>query len=79
MPEQQLEVTQSVCTALEGALSNIEKDCLGAQLLGMKSFVLLTDQKPYRLEKAHLSIFCVLGSPMNHTASLDMSYSSSSL
>ena len=43
MPGQQLEVTQSVCTTLEGALFNIEKDCLDVQLLGMKSIVQLAD------------------------------------
>ena len=72
-------MTPSVCTTLEGVLPNIEKDCLDAQLLGMKNCVLLTDLKSSRLEKAYLSSLCVFGSPMNHTASLDMSYSSSPL
>ena len=60
-------------------LSNIEKDRLDAQLLRMKIFVLLTDLKSSCLENAYLSSLCVLGSPMNHTASLDISYSSSHL
>ena len=72
-------MTQLVFTALEGALSNIEKYRLDAQLLGMKSYILLTDLKSSRLEKAYLSSLFVLGCPIDHNASLDMSYSSSPL
>lgn len=79
MPTQQCDVARSVCTVLETALFRIEQDRLDAQILGMQSLVLLTDLKSTRLEKAYLSSLCVLGSPTNFTASLDMNYSSSSL
>jgi len=77
--EVQSDTTRSVYVALEIALSNIERDRLDAQVLGMQSFVLLTDLKSSRLDKAYLSSLCVLGSPINYTASLAMNYSSSSL
>jgi len=76
---QQLDEARSVYAVLETALSLLEKDRLCAQLLGMQSLVLLTDLKSSSLDKAYLSSLCVLGSPMSHTASLDMNYSSSSL
>jgi len=79
VPVQQSDIKRSVCTALEIALSNIEKDRLDAQVLGMQSFVLLTDLKSSRPDKAYLSSLCVLGSPMSYTTSLDMNCSSSSL
>jgi len=70
-------VARSVCTALETSLSLLEKDRICAQLLGMQSIVFLTDLKSSRLDKAYLSSLCVLGSPINYTASLNMNYSSS--
>jgi len=80
IPAQQSDVARSVCTALEIALSRLEFDNrLDLQLLGLQSLVLLTDVRSSRLEKAYLSSLCVLGSPMNHTASLEMNYSPNSL
>lgn len=70
-------MARSVCAVFKTALSLVEKDRLCAQLLGMQSLVLLTDLRLSCRDKAYLSISCVLGSPMNHTASGNMNYGSS--
>ncbi len=63
------ELTNSTFSALERVLDLLEKDRFDAQLLGVKSLLLLTDKRSSGLECSYMTSLCILGSKMRFSHS----------
>ena len=68
MKRSSTEITFSTFSSLERVLDLLEKDRLDAQLLGVKSLVLLTDPSSSGLECSYLTSLCILGSNIRFPA-----------